>query len=67
MAGPAMIEGGGLGTWRPQDIDPVSVHRENGVVDIIVADEAEATKVAKLVLGCVQGSLLVDWQAADQS
>ena len=66
MAGPAMIEGGGLGTWRPQDIGPVSVHRENGVVDIIVADEAEATKVAKLVLGCVQGSL-ADWQAADQS
>ena len=66
MAGPAMIEGGGLGTWKPQDIGPVSVHRENGVVDIVVTDEAEATEVAKRVLGCVQGSL-ADWQAADQS
>ena len=66
MAGPAMIEGGGLGTWKPQDIGPVSVHSENGVVDIVVADEAEATEVAKQVLGCVQGSL-ADWQSADQS
>ena len=41
MAGPAMIEGGGLGSWKPQDIGPVSVHRENGVVDIVVTDEAE--------------------------
>ncbi|GIR89997.1 MAG: hypothetical protein CM15mP89_0020 [Gammaproteobacteria bacterium] len=66
MAGPAMIEGGGLGTWKPQDIGPVSVHRENGVVDIVVADEAEATLMAKRVLACVQGSV-TDWQAADQS
>jgi acetyl-CoA carboxylase carboxyltransferase component len=66
MAGPAMIEGGGLGSWKPQDIGPVSVHRENGVVDIVVADEAEATLMAKHVLACVQGSL-ADWQAADQS
>ena len=66
MAGPAMIEGGGLGTWQPQDIGPVSVHRENGVVDIVVADEAEATEVAKRVLACVQGST-TDWHAADQS
>ena len=37
MAGPAMIEGGGLGSWKPQDIGPVSAHRKNGVVDIVVA------------------------------
>ena len=61
-----MIEGGGLGTWKPQDIGPVSVHRENGVVDIVVADEAEATLMAKRVLACVQGPL-ADWQVADQS
>ena len=66
MAGPAMIEGGGLGTWKPQDIGPVSVHRENGVVDIVVTDEAEATLMVKRVLACVQGSL-PDWQVADQS
>ncbi len=57
MAGPAMIEGGGLGSWKPQDIGPVSVHKKNGVVDIVVADEAEAVAVAKRVLACVQGPL----------
>jgi acetyl-CoA carboxylase carboxyltransferase component len=66
MAGPAMIEGGGLGSWKPQDIGPVSVHRKNGVVDIVVADEAEATAMAKRVLACVQGPLS-DWQSYDQT
>jgi acetyl-CoA carboxylase carboxyltransferase component len=47
MAGPAMIEGGGLGAWKPEQIGPVSVHRENGVIDIVVGDEAEAVRVAK--------------------
>ena len=61
-----MIEGGGLGSWKPQDIGPVSVHRKNGVVDIVVADEAEATAMAKRVLACVQGPLS-DWQSYDQT
>ena len=66
MAGPAMIEGGGLGSWKPQDIGPVSVHKKNGVVDIVVANEAEAVAVAKRVLACVQGPL-TQWQAPDSS
>ncbi len=66
MAGPAMIEGGGLGSWKPQDIGPVSVHKKNGVVDIVVADEAEAVAVAKRVLACVQGPL-TQWQPPDSS
>ena len=66
MAGPAMIEGGGLGSWKPQDIGPVSVHKKNGVVDIVVANEAEAVAVAKRVLTCVQGPL-TQWQAPDSS
>ena len=66
MAGPAMIEGGGLGSWKPQDIGPVSVHKKNGVVDIVAADEAEAVAVAKRVLACVQGPL-TQWQAPDSS
>ena len=66
MAGPAMIEGGGLGSWKPQDIGPVSVHKKNGVVDIVVADEAEAVAVAKRVLACVQGPL-TEWQTPDSS
>ena len=65
MAGPAMIEGGGLGAWKPEQIGPVSVHRENGVIDIVVSDEAEAVLVAKKVLACVQGPLS-DWECSDQ-
>lgn len=66
MAGPAMIEGGGLGRWKPQDIGPVSVHKKNGVVDIVVADEVEAVAVAKKVLACVQGAL-TQWQAPESA
>ena len=50
MAGPAMIEGGGLGVVSPRDIGPVSVQRANGVVDVVVADESQATRVAKRYL-----------------
>ena len=42
MGGPAMIEGGGLGIFRPEEIGPLDVQVANGVVDIAVADEAEA-------------------------
>ncbi|MDG2460167.1 MAG: carboxyl transferase domain-containing protein [Luminiphilus sp.] len=65
MAGPTMIEGGGLGSWEPSDIGPVSVHRKNGVVDIVVADEAAATAMTKRVLSCVQGTLS-EFQAHEQ-
>ena len=40
MAGPAMIEGGGLGVYRPEEVGPMSVQVPNGVVDILVKDEA---------------------------
>ena len=50
MAGPAMIEGGGLGVVKPTDIGPTSSQRKNGVIDVVVADEAEATQVAKRYL-----------------
>ena len=49
MAGPAMIEGGGLGVYRPEEVGPMSVQVPNGVVDILVKDEAEAVKVARTV------------------
>ena len=29
-----MIEGGGLGAYRPEDIGPIDVQRRNGVVDL---------------------------------
>ncbi len=65
MGGPAMIEGGGLGIFRPEEVGPMSVQVPNGVVDIAVADEAEAVKTAKKYLSYFQGSTR-DWQCTDQ-
>lgn len=66
MAGPAMIAGGGLGHVAPDDVGPLSVQAPNGVVDIVVADEAEAVAVTKQVLGYFQGATPPDG-AADQN
>jgi acetyl/propionyl-CoA carboxylase alpha subunit/acetyl-CoA carboxylase carboxyltransferase component len=57
MGGPAMVEGGGLGVFRAEEIGPMDVHVPNGVVDLPVADEAEAVAVARRYLGYFQGSL----------
>src|SRR5262249_52163850 len=38
MGGPAMIEGGGLGVFRPEEVGPVEVQAPNGVIDVLVAD-----------------------------
>ena len=56
MAGPAMIEGGGLGVVKPTDIGPIATQTANGVVDIRVADEAEAVAVAQKYLSYFQGA-----------
>jgi len=56
MGGPAMVEGGGLGVYTPDEIGPMSVQVPNGVVDIAVADEAEAVAVAKQYLGYFSGA-----------
>ncbi|MFV0309777.1 MAG: carboxyl transferase domain-containing protein [Desertimonas sp.] len=65
MGGPAMVEGGGLGVFRPEDIGPIDVQRHNGVVDVVVDDEAEAVEVAKRYLSYFQGAT-TDWECADQ-
>ncbi|MFB2703452.1 MULTISPECIES: carboxyl transferase domain-containing protein [Marinobacter] len=65
MAGPAMIEGGGLGRYAPEEIGPVSVMGPNGVIDVVVENEAEAVAVAKQYLSYFQGSLS-EWTCADQ-
>ncbi len=57
MGGPAMIEGGGLGTFTPEDIGPIDVQVANGVVDVAVADEAEAVAVARRYLSYFQGRI----------
>ena len=66
MAGPAMIEGGGLGTFAPTDIGPVDVQSSNGVLDLIADDEAHATVLAQQCLSYFQGHIS-DWQCADQT
>ena len=65
MGGPAMIEGGGLGIFRPEEIGPLDVQTRNGVVDVAVEDEAEAVQVAKKYLAYFQGSIS-EWNCADQ-
>ena len=57
MGGPAMIEGGGLGAVAPTDVGPMDIQTANGVVDLLAEDEAEATAMAKQVLGYFQGAL----------
>jgi len=65
MGGPAMIEGGGLGVFRPEEVGPIDVQVRNGVVDIAVADEAEAVEVARRYLAYFQGPT-EGWECADQ-
>lgn len=57
MAGPAMIEGGGLGSFHPREIGPIEVQSRNGVVDVVAEDEAHATQLAKALLAMVQGDV----------
>jgi acetyl-CoA carboxylase carboxyltransferase component len=56
MGGPAMIEGGGLGRFRPEEVGPVSVQAPNGVIDLLVPDEATAVHEAKRYFGYFSGS-----------
>ena len=65
MGGPAMIEGGGLGIYTPEEVGPMSFQVPNGVVDILVRDEPEAVEVAKKYLSYFQGPV-ADWEAPDQ-
>ncbi len=37
MGGPAMIEGGGLGVFAPEEIGPSASQYRNGVIDVLVA------------------------------
>jgi len=56
MGGPAMIEGGGLGRVEPDAIGPIGMQAGNGVVDVVAADEAEATAVTKRLVAYFQGA-----------
>ncbi len=64
MGGPVMIEGGGLGVFRPEEVGPMDVQTKNGVVDIAVRDDQEAVAVAKKYLSYFQGATS-RWEASD--
>ena len=65
MGGPAMIEGGGLGVYEPKAIGPTDVQYTNGVIDVLVPDEAAAVQVAKQYLSYFRGPT-EEWACADQ-
>ena len=65
MGGPAMIEGGGLGIYTPEEVGPMSFQVPNGVVDILTKDEEEAVEVAKKYLSYFQGPI-DSWEPHDQ-
>ena len=64
MGGPAMVEGGGLGVFRPEAIGPSPVQHANGVIDVLVDDEAQAVAAARHYLSFFQGHQ-DDWRAPD--
>ncbi|MEY4606781.1 MAG: hypothetical protein RLY45_1541, partial [Actinomycetota bacterium] len=66
MGGPAMIEGGGLGVYRPGEIGPVDDQVSSGVVDILCADEEEAVLAVKQYLGYFTDAR-TGWTCADQA
>ncbi len=68
MAGPAMIEGGGLGSFKPTDIGPIDVQASNGTVDIVADDEEHAASIALKVLSYFQATPVSEAvQANEQS
>lgn len=65
MGGPAMIEGGGLGVFTPEQVGPAAAHVGGGVIDVLVEDEAAAVAAAKHYLSFFQGAVS-DWGCVDQ-
>jgi len=64
IGGPAMVEGGGLGVFSPEQIGPSAVQHGNGVIDVLVADEAAAVAAARHYLSFFQGRV-PQWTAPD--
>jgi len=64
MGGPAMVEGGGLGVFTPEQIGPSEVQSANGVIDLLVDDEAAAVAAARQYLSYFQGATS-GWSCSD--
>jgi acetyl-CoA carboxylase carboxyltransferase component len=66
MGGPAMIEGGGLGSFEPREVGPIEVQYANGVVDLRLKDDAGAVKAAKRYLSYFRGATEPPAEEEDQ-
>jgi acetyl-CoA carboxylase carboxyltransferase component len=66
MGGPAMIEGGGLGRVDADAVGPAALLAANGVIDVLVDDEAQAVRVARQVLRSLSALPMPAHRAADQ-
>ncbi|NNF53498.1 MAG: biotin carboxylase [Acidimicrobiales bacterium] len=67
MAGPAMIEGGGMGVVAPREIGPVADQTRNGVIDIVVADDAAAVESAQQILAFAAGKISPSFERPDST
>ncbi len=56
--GPAMIEGGGLGVFHPDEVGPVSVQAPNGVIDVVGARRGGSRSHRQEVPVFLPGALL---------
>ena len=65
LGGPAMIEGGGLGIYTPEEVGPMSFQVPNGVVDILVKDDEDAIETTRKYLSYFQGAI-DQWETPDQ-
>ena len=65
MGGPAMIEGGGLGVYEPNEVGPIDVQHANGVVDLRVSDDRAAVAAARRYLSYF-GAPVDDVRVPDQ-
>ncbi|WP_257904211.1 acetyl-CoA carboxylase family protein [Brevibacterium jeotgali] len=66
MGGPAMIEGGGLGTYHPDEVGPMDTQVKNGVVDVLVEDDAAAIDAAQELLELLTVPKIDTFAAGDQ-
>ncbi|HWN36811.1 MAG TPA: carboxyl transferase domain-containing protein, partial [Pseudonocardia sp.] len=66
MGGPAMIAGGGLGDVDPGAVGPMAVQVPNGVVDLLVPDDAAAVAAARRYVSYCDARPATDWECADQ-
>jgi acetyl-CoA carboxylase carboxyltransferase component len=66
MAGPAMIEGGGLGVVDADEVGPQEMHVKIGTVDVSAADDADSVDVAKRALTAFVPDL-PKWSETDQA